>query len=189
MEPVPGIVSRRTIPRCGTFQNRPEMFGVWRSGVVPSTQKRPTHSSGCKGQGGPGWNPGEGRPARGTPRSALELDCHPRLAGCEPGPSRHPRHSEGTVAWASVFRKAEVSSASCLVSGHWPYWDIQASEMPWGWRKPLGPRRPSFALPVAGASGHGANTWPGAERATGGTLGVSSAPGQKPLGRIPAVQA
>lgn len=61
MEPVPGIVSRRTIPRCGTFQNRPEMFGVWRSGVVPSTQKRPTHSSGCKGQGGPGWNPGEGR--------------------------------------------------------------------------------------------------------------------------------
>lgn len=33
-------------------------------------------------------------------------------AGWSPGPSQHPRHSEGTVALAAVCRKAEVSSAS-----------------------------------------------------------------------------
>lgn len=48
---------------------------------------------------------------------------------------------------------------------------------------------PSFALTVAGASGHSANAGLAAEKATGGTLGFSNAPGQKPLRLTLPVQA
>lgn len=98
-----------------------------------------------------------------SPRAGLAGDSSPghTARGCwwlNPGlagnlPPIHPPHcprcSKGTVALASVSRKTEVSSASCLVSGHQPGGSSQASEMHCGQRKPESPGWLYFVLSVA----------------------------------------
>lgn len=120
-----------------------------------------------------------GHPAM-TPRPAPGLVVQPQ-AGQNPGPSHCPEHSEGTVALASVFRKAEVSPAFC------PSIWTPASQEYSGVRDVMG--KEEAHLPWAAqlhahcgwSSGHKVSIWLSPEMATGGTLEFGSAPGQKSL--------
>lgn len=155
-----GARSRNCKQEDNPSQNRPEKSGVWRSGVVPWTQKHPAHSSSSKGRGGSvqvePW--GEAR------RPALELEVLPGAGWRGAWLLPPPPGLRGAAALALVFRRAEVSSASC--PGIWTPALLGHPGVPdaLGLAEALLPRRPSSALPVAGPSGHGANARLAAER-------------------------
>lgn len=145
---------QRTISRCGSFPFRPEPPAV-------GTVLRPEAFH--PGQRAPALarTPGEGGAAVLSPAALAAGFPGPLWAGAstpgwrEPGPLPLPQHSQGTVALASVFGKAEVSSAS--FPGVWTpaSQERRASEMPWRQRKPKRPGRPSLVLAVAWAPGTG----------------------------------
>lgn len=130
----------------------------------------------------------EGHAARGTPRPTLKLAVPPQAGWKHPQPS-YPGTQREWRLWP-VFRKAEVSSASCP-----RIWTPASLESP-GVRDDLGMAEAlcARAAPLCAHCGWG--FWAQSQRLALSkygnrprTLGFGSAPGQKPLRMVLSVQA
>lgn len=156
MEPFPGTVGKRTIPRCGTFPYRPEMFGVWRSEAISQLRSVPPTAPAPTARKALAQNPGEGRAGEQSPRPPCnDSQACSGAGGSTPGwPKPRPLPlPRGRWLWPLFSGRQRSAQPSALVSGHLPARNIQASEMLWGKRKPIYPGPPSSMLTVAGALG------------------------------------
>lgn len=158
--PFPGIAGKGQSRGVEPFHSD---LSRWASGGPgPSSNQKPSTRGSSKVPGSPGTDPWGRRSCCAVTRQHCQKDSKGHCgAGAltpgwrEPRPLPLPSTPRGQWLWPLFSGRQRSAQPPSLVSGHLPARNIQASEMPWGQRKPMRPGRPSLVLTVAMAPGTG----------------------------------